>query len=144
MSQKIFVYGALRKDMHFYDQYLRDENCFCSYGYIKGSLKKLRRKSYPALILEGESFILGEIYDVQDKTLHAIRKMVKHFKAGSYDEFDEKICNIYNKEGQLIDHLPVFVYNTHEDMLQYLLEEDIGNDYVTYIHHQSLDQHSFE
>ena len=38
MKQKIFVYGTLRKGMYNYDLYLKDEDSFRQYGYIKGKM----------------------------------------------------------------------------------------------------------
>ena len=49
MKQKIFVYGTLRKGMYNYDLYLKDEDSFRQYGYIKGSLMTIRGKAYPAI-----------------------------------------------------------------------------------------------
>ena len=50
MKHRIFVYGTLRLGMYNYDLYLRDEDSFRSYAYIKGSLMTILTKVYPAYL----------------------------------------------------------------------------------------------
>ena len=52
MKHRIFVYGTLRLGMYNYDLYLRDEDSFRSYAYIKGSLMTIIGKIYPAYLCE--------------------------------------------------------------------------------------------
>ncbi len=135
MKQKIFVYGTLRKGMYNYDIYLRDEDSFRRYGYIKGSLMTLKDKTYPAFLQEGHDMILGEIHEVNEKTVQMIDELEEYYGEGNIDNFyNKEICDIYDENGQVIDHLPVYVFNMSNRCYFSLIEDHIEtNDYVKYI-----------
>lgn len=74
--ERIFVYGSLREGMYNYDLYLKSENTFRRYAYVKGTLFTIQSKPYPALLLEGDDMIIGEIHEVSDQTLEIGRAHV--------------------------------------------------------------------
>ena len=112
MKHRIFVYGTLRLGMYNYDLYLRDEDSFRSYAYIKGSLMTILTKVYPAYLTEGHHMILGEIHEVDEETLKKIDKMEGYKGYNCIDnEYNKEICPIYDDQGHEIEKLPVYVYN---------------------------------
>lgn len=132
---RIFVYGTLRKGMYNYDTYLKDEETFCSYGYIKGSLFKLMTKTYPAYLQEGQTMVLGEIHEVSEETLQLVDEMEGYLGDGNIqNDYNKVICDVYNVDNQVIDHLPVYVYNMDNHDNAVLLGDEIkGGDYVSYV-----------
>ncbi|MFR6098866.1 MAG: gamma-glutamylcyclotransferase [Longibaculum sp.] len=124
MKQKIFVYGTLRKGMYNYDLYLKDEDSFRQYGYIKGSLMTIRGKAYPAYITEGQDMILGEIHEVSEKTLKLIDEMERYFGKGNpNNEYNKEICDIYDENIEIENF--VYVYNMDNEDNVLLLGDDI-------------------
>ena len=135
MAQKIFVYGTLRKGMYNYDIYLRDENSFRGYAYIKGSLLSVNDRNYPAYLMEGHDMILGEIHEISDETAKKIDKLEGYFGEGDLrNDYNKIICDIYNDESQVIDHLPVYVWNQNKSKRYENLGDDIpSHDFVQFI-----------
>lgn len=135
MTQKIFVYGTLRKGMYNYDLYLRDENSFRSYAYIKGSLLTVENRQYPAYLQEGQDMIVGEIHEIRDETMKVIDELEGFRSEGHLqNEYDKVVCDIYDEAGHVIDHLPVYVWNQDNINRNHRLGEDIpSHDYVQYI-----------
>lgn len=135
MKHRIFVYGTLRLGMYNYDLYLRDEDSFRSYAYIKGSLMTILTKVYPAYLTEGHHMILGEIHEVDEETLKKIDKMEGYKGYNCIDnEYNKEICPIYDDQGHEIEKLPVYVYNMDNEDNVLLLGDDIHClDYGQYI-----------
>lgn len=135
MKQKIFVYGTLRKGMYNYDQYLRDEDSFLSYAYIKGSLMTIHLKKYPAYLQEGHDMILGEIHEISEKTAQLIDELEGYYGENDIrNEYHKIICDIYNENGEIIDHLPVYVFNMDKRDNVIMLGDDIEcHDFVRFI-----------
>lgn len=133
--ERIFVYGTLRKGMYNYDLYLKRENSFLQYAYVKGTLYTIQSKKYPALVLEGESMVLGEIYELNHEALKKIDEMEEYFGEDCIDnEYNKIICDIYDDNGDVIDRLSVYVYNTNNLAKEKLLGKEITcHDYVQYI-----------
>ncbi|MEG0549014.1 MAG: gamma-glutamylcyclotransferase family protein [Coprobacillus sp.] len=133
--ERIFVYGTLRKGMYNYDLYLKKENSFLQYAYVKGTLYTIQSKKYPALLLEGDSMIIGEIHEVNQDVLQRVDEMEEYFGDGCIDnEYNKVICDIYDDKQIVIDRLPVYVYNTNNvEKAKLLGEEIVSHDYVQYI-----------
>lgn len=133
--EKIFVYGTLRKGMYNYDLYLKKENSFVQYAYVKGSLHTIHAKKYPAFLLEGESMILGEIHELNHEIRKSIDEMEEYFGEGCIDnEYNKVVCDIYDDKGNLLDRLPVYVYNTKNlEKAKLIDKEIICHDYVQYL-----------
>lgn len=133
--EKIFVYGTLRKDMYNYDLYLKQENSFCQYAYVKGTLCTIQSKKYPALLLEGNSMIVGEIHEVNQDVLKKVDAMEEYFFDGCIDnEYNKIMCDIYDENNNILEKLPVYVYNMKNIEKAKLLGNEITcHDYVRYI-----------
>lgn len=132
---KIFVYGTLRKGMYNYDLYLKKEDSFREYAYIKGSLHTIVGKVYPAYLCEGHQMIIGEIHEVSDETLKAVDEM-EGYKGENLpeNEYNKILCPIYNQNGEEIMQLPVFVFNMQNPLNASILGDCIeSGDYVLYM-----------
>lgn len=134
MKEKIFVYGTLRKGMYNHDLYLKDKNIFKGIGFIKGKLMTLKDKNYPALLLEGDDLILGEIYEVDRNIVDLLDELESYFGENNLDnEYNKIVCDIFSDDGKNIDRIPVYVYNTNNPVNMMLLNEVISNgDFVRY------------
>lgn len=134
MKEKIFVYGTLRKGMYNHDLYLKDNDGFKGIGFVKGRLMTLKDKNYPALLLEGDDLILGEIYEVDNSVVDLLDELESYIGENNLNnEYNKIICDIFNAKGQIIDRIPVYVYNTNNLMNVKLLDEVIKNgDFVKY------------
>lgn len=132
---RIFVYGTLRRGMYNYDTYLKEEDTFRSYGYIKGTLYTIISKTYPAFLNDGNDMVLGEIHEVSDETLKLVDEMEGFHKKGYIEnDYDKVICDVYDENQNVIDHLPVYIYNMEKQMNVTLLGTKIHcNDYVQYV-----------
>lgn len=114
MKEKIFVYGTLRKGMYNYDLYLKGKNSFRQFGYVKGKLMTLKEKKYPALLLEGDTLVLGEIHEVDSQFISVLDELESYFGENNpSNEYNKVICDIYDINGKIIDQIPVYVYNTN-------------------------------
>lgn len=133
--QKIFVYGSLRKGMSNYDIYLKGKDSYLCDAYVLGTLYIVRPGEYPALLLEGNQRIVGEIHEVSDECMKEIDQLEEYISEGnSHNEYDKVICDIYDSQDQLIERLPVYVYNMRNTLNQQLLGEIIeSGDFVKYI-----------
>lgn len=137
--KKIFVYGTLRKNMYNYDIYLKDKNSFRGYAYVYGTLYMVRSCNYPALLLDGHDKIIGEIHEVSDECLKEIDRMEGYISKGHIlNDYDKIICDVY-VEDEIIDHLPVYVYNLNNPSNKGTLGEKIEcGDFVKYINVSEL------
>ena len=74
MINKFFVYGTLQKGM--YNQNFLPEETVISRrdASIKGSLFWVKNGNYPALLLEGDTVVKGEIVEVKDEFLKEVLK----------------------------------------------------------------------
>ena len=68
MSELIFVYGSLRRGASNHFRMKDSEYLGCA--QIKGTLIKV--DWYPGLLLEGDSWIHGEVYQVEESTLREL------------------------------------------------------------------------
>lgn len=132
--KKIFVYGTLRRGMYNYNIYLKDEDSFRGYGYIKGCLLSIRRRMYPGFILEGNDMVLGEIHEIDEEKLELIDKLEGYISKGNvHNEYNKVICDILDENQNIIDHLPVYVFNMdNEKNIGALDEVIVSGDYVKY------------
>lgn len=144
--EKIFVYGTLRKGMYDYDQYLRDEQSFRDYAYIKGSLMTITGVDTPAYLDEGQDMILGEIHEVSDEALQAIDLLKGYINEGNpKNKFDKKVCPVYDEKRNIIDYALVYIYNMENPLNIDLLGDDIeGHDYVKYIQESEYKKRMFD
>ena len=135
---KIFVYGSLRKGMYNYEIYLRDKSKYIGEGYVKGELYTIRGVTYPALI-PGDSFILGEIYEVSEDVEQAIDCLEGYVAESPQNEYNKVICNIYDEnKKEIYMQLPVYMFNTEKEEHKGILETQIiENDYVEFMRKQS-------
>lgn len=114
MKEKIFVYGTLRKGMYNYDRYLKDKNSFRKYGYVKGKLMTLKGRKYPALLLEGNALVLGEIHEVASEFIDVLDELESYYGENNpHNEYNKVVCDIYDINGKIIDKIPVYIYNTN-------------------------------
>lgn len=136
---QIFVYGTLRKNMYNYDLYLRDKSRYIGQAYVKGELYTIQGVSYPALV-PGESFILGEIYEISDDVELAIDDLEGYVAGNSQNEYNKVLCDIYNENKKEVwMQLPTYMFNTEKDEHKDVLETHIiENDYVSFMRKQSL------
>lgn len=139
MAVKIFVYGTLRKGMYNYDLYLKDNSNFCSYGYVKGKLMTLKDKYYPAFLLDGNDFVLGEIYEVDDEFVSSLDDLESYYGEGNINnEYDKVVCDIYDENRNVVDHIPVYIYNNRNLNNSALLDKVIeSGDFVKYVNEKS-------
>lgn len=135
MKEKIFVYGTLRKGMYNYDLYLKGKNSFRRFGYVKGKLMTLKEKKYPALLLEGDTLILGEVHEVDSKFIDVLDELESYFGENNpSNEYNKVICDIYDINGKIIDRIPVYVYNADNMENVQLLDNVIEcGDYLEYM-----------
>lgn len=136
---QIFVYGTLRKNMYNYDLYLRDKSRYIGPAYVKGELYTIQGVSYPALV-PGESFILGEIYEISDDVELAIDDLEGYVAGNSQNEYNKVLCDIYNENKKEVwMQLPTYMFNTEKEEHKDVLETHIiENDYVSFMRKQSL------
>lgn len=132
--KKMFVYGTLRVGMYNYEEYYKEHDSYRQNAYVKGLLYTLKGKVYPALT-EGTQMVLGEIHEVPDKVQDEVDLMEGFFGEGVMEnEYDKTVSEIYDADGNVIDHLPVYFYNVRNAGNRALLGEVItGNDYVAYL-----------
>lgn len=132
--KKMFVYGTLRVGMYNYEKYYKEHDSFRQNAYVKGSLYTLKGKVYPALT-EGTQMILGEIHEVPDEVQDEVDLMEGFFGEGVMEnEYDKTVSEIYDADGNVIGHLPVYFYNVRNAGNRALLGEVITkNDYVAYL-----------
>jgi len=135
MKKKIFVYGTLRQGMYNYERYLKNENSFKQYAYVKGTLYTIQGVVYPALLLEGNAKILGEIHEISEEKLNDIDQLEGYISQGNVDnDYDKILCDIYNEQDEIIEQLPVYVFNMRKPENQITLgRKIICNDYVKFI-----------
>lgn len=132
--KRMFVYGTLRVGMYNYDKYYKEHDSFRRNAYVKGRLYTIRGKDYPALT-EGDRMILGEIHEVPDQVQDEVDLMEGFFGEGNIEnEYDKIVSEIYDADGTVIDHLPVYFYNVRNPRNRELLEDVIlCNDYVMHL-----------
>lgn len=132
MLKRIFVYGSLRKGHYNYDAYLKDKSEFVSYGYVKGDLYTIEGVIYPALI-EGEGRVIGEIYEVSEEVANAIDELESYVEGDPSNEYNRVVCDIMDEQGNVIDVLPVYMFNLQREGKQGVLEHRIDSgDYTKY------------
>lgn len=140
--KKIFVYGTLRKGMYNYDIYLRDQKSFERYAYVLGTLYTVKFKKYPALLLEGNRKILGEIHEISDDLMKKIDELEGYIAEGHEDnEYGKILCDIFDENDQKIESLPVYAYNVSNNHGRNTIGDVIEcNDYVRYIIEKEYDE----
>ena len=132
VNMKLFVYGSLRKGRYNYDIYLKNNSKFLQEAYVRGILYSLKGKEYPAIV-EGNSLILGELFEVDQETFDRMDEMEGYVPGRFENEYDKIVTEILDKEGNVIDHLPVYWYNVKLASQKALLDEVIeSGDYVKY------------
>ena len=130
---KLFVYGTLRKGRYNYDIYLKDNSQFLQEAYIKGTLYSLKGKVYPAIV-EGDSMVLGEIFEVDQETFDRMDEMEGYVPGRFENEYDKVETDILDAQGNVIDRLPVYWYNVKPEYQKALLDQVIeSGDYVAYM-----------
>lgn len=130
---KLFVYGTLRKGRYNYDIYLKDNSTFLQEAYIKGTLYTLKGKVYPAIV-EGDSMVLGEIFEVDQETFNRMDEMEGYVPGRFDNEYDKVETDILDAQGNVIDCLPVYWYNLKPENQKALLDQVIeSSDYVAYM-----------
>lgn len=132
---KIFVYGTLREGMYNYELYLKGRVTNIQEAYVKGELYQLKGVRYPAL-LAGEEYITGEIMEIQDEhILKELDEMEGFICTGHPDnEYDRIHMDIYDKQHQKIDYLPVYFYNHKNEQRKALIQNRItSNDFVRFM-----------
>ena len=109
---KIFVYGSLREGLYNFNKYIGDTAVKIEMGEVNGKLYAIKGKMYPALLLDEESKVLGEIITLKDCDMEAMDKMENYYGEGNPEnEYNKIILDIKNLESGGIERLPVYVYN---------------------------------
>lgn len=135
---KIFVYGSLREGMYNYERYLKGRVRSKRYGYVKGDLYQIKGVPYPALLPDTHD-ILGEIMEVDGETiLTELDELETYFGEGNmYNEYDKIVMDIYDEQHQILDALPVYIFNQHNPKHNDILGDQIlSGDYVAFIQSQ--------
>ena len=132
---RVFVYGTLRKNQYNYNTYYKDKSQFISYGYIKGTLYSLKDAIYPAFIEEGNTLVLGEIYELEATTSSRADTMEGYISKGNINnEYNKTILPIYDIGGKIIDRLPVYTFNISNLIHKQRLKDIIpSGDYIDYL-----------
>ena len=68
MNSRVFVYGALRKGAS--NAWRMERALFVGSASVAGTLVKV--DWYPGLVLDGETRVKGEVYEVDEKTLREL------------------------------------------------------------------------
>ncbi|WP_294580616.1 gamma-glutamylcyclotransferase [uncultured Thomasclavelia sp.] len=129
---KSFVYGTLRKGIYNYDLYLKGKNTFKCNAYIKGSLKTIKGKVYPAFLPEGSNLIIGELHEVDDKLAKQLDELECYYgKDDPRNEYNRELLDIYNQDGEIIDQAYVYIFNMDNPENKDIIGEEIEcHDYV--------------
>lgn len=129
---RIFVYGSLRKGMYNYHQYLEDKSIFIQKGFVKGALFSIKGVEYPAL-LEGDSYVLGEIYEIDEVVEQQLDKLEGYSPYSTENEYEKKIRDIYDEDMQFLYPLSVYMFNMEKDTHKSIIKNKIpSGDYVAY------------
>ncbi|RKL69339.1 gamma-glutamylcyclotransferase [Salipaludibacillus neizhouensis] len=90
---KLFVYGTLRKGQSN-NQIIENASIFSAQARIKGKLYDTGYE-YPALVLKGDTYVFGEIHEVDDKLLP---------KLDMLEDYDEsRLDNLYYRTKKMIE-----------------------------------------
>lgn len=137
---KAFVYGTLRKDQYNYNKYYKGRCTFIGYGYIEGSLYTLKDVVYPGFITEGDTMVIGEIYELDSLTSKEADEMEGFIEQGNINnEYNKDSLDILDINGNVIDNLPVYTFNLTNPKNKNRLGELIpSGDYVAYMNEKKL------
>lgn len=132
---KLWIYGSLRQNQANHDHYLAKAK-FLSIAYAKGSLYTLKDLPYPAFLQDGQRLICGELYEVDDDTLHRCDELEDYFPdVYQKSEYLRQTITLYNQKGKIISIAEAYIYNiaNHDNAaLDQLIQED---DFVLYLQH---------
>lgn len=129
---RIFVYGSLREGMYNHKKYLEHRVSKSELAYVKGQLYSLKGKAYPAL-LPGNDWIVGEIFTIADtKVLQELDELEEWYGEGNVEnEYNKTFMDVFDKDKQYLDTLPVYTFNMEKPAHQDMLEKQIEHgDYV--------------
>ncbi len=96
----LFVYGSLREGARNHAQ-LRQSTLIAKNAKIKGELR-FATPTFPGLLLEGDDFVVGEVYEVTDTVLRSI---------DAFEDFE-------NTDSDLYKRVTVQVYLENNETLQ--------------------------
>ncbi len=99
---KIFVYGTLMKGYAGHAAYLAGKEPEAE-GYIHGKMYHLP-EGYPTAIFTPGFRIYGEVYDIDEETMHRIREYEDIFEAEPI--YEERTADVYTDKGVI--HSAVF------------------------------------
>lgn len=132
---KLWIYGSLRQNQANHDHYLAKAK-FLSIAYAKGSLYTLKDLPYPAFLQDGQRLICGELYEVDDDTLHRCDELEDYFPdVYQKSEYLRQTITLYDQKGKIISIAEAYIYNiaNHDNAaLDQLIQED---DFVLYLQH---------
>ena len=74
--RKMFVYGSLRKG--FGNHYLLERSNYLGEALTDAAFTMLHLGGYPGVVRAGSTQILGEVYEVDDKTLSRLDRLEGH------------------------------------------------------------------
>ena len=131
---KLFVYGSLRQGMYNYERYLKGNSTYLGTGYVKGALYTLKGKAYPALI-EGEDFIPGEIYEVEETIAQAVDALEEYVPGNKDNEYQKVKRTIYDAKQEVLTNLDVYMFNMEKPGHKELLDKRI-KDFVKHTKEQ--------
>ena len=132
---KIFVYGTLRKGVYNYERYLKGKDTYRYNGYIKGSLKTIKEKIYPAFLPEGSNLVIGEIHEVDETAAKTLDELECYFGKNNPDnEYNKELLDVYNQDGEKIDQAYVYVFNMTNPINKTIIGDEIEcHDYVEHL-----------
>lgn len=132
---KLWIYGSLRQNQENHDLYLANAT-FLSIAYAKGSLYTLKDLPYPAFLQDGQRLICGELYEVDDDTLHRCDELEDYFPdVYQKSEYLRQTITLYDQKGKILSIAEAYIYNiaNHDNAaLDQLIQED---DFVLYLQH---------
>ncbi|MGB9622104.1 MAG: gamma-glutamylcyclotransferase family protein [Brevinematia bacterium] len=82
MSEKIFVFGTLRKGQP--RNYLLEKEKFLGYGFIEGFELYYIKNLFPGIV-QGEGKVFGEVYEVSEDKLYQLDEVENVFKVKDVD-----------------------------------------------------------
>lgn len=106
---RVFVYGSLRgKGVNHH--YLAASR-FIANACTKGSLYRINGFSYPAL-LEGEAWIVGELYEVDAQTEHHLDELEGYIALDHPENlYHKKLMDIVDDRYEPLGKAYVYVFN---------------------------------
>jgi len=90
----VFVYGTLRKNEFYHDEYLNGAELVAEQAYVFGELWDTGL-GYPALVLGGQGRVYGELYRINPEILRRLDELEDYHGPGGPNEYERIELNVY-------------------------------------------------